>query len=228
MINPKGDYEKEGEKMKAWLKYGLIVLLILIVVVVFWFFIKDDVTEDVEIKRCENIEINDGPPRGETRTICYYSLALKRQDTTLCDLAGEFENTCKAEIIMNKSDFESCDMIDKVRVRDICYSYVAEDHFNYNNGDYDMSLCLNIEDLGISDGCYLGVSLVSGNISGCDFIEDPDFKDACYADIIMENSYTKDACYSSFSTLSENISICDFIKSEGFREYCYSLPACVN
>jgi hypothetical protein len=181
---------------------------------------------------CENKKLTQ---RGNYRDECYYHLALRSNDFSLC-MQIQYKYTresCLAKLAKRLNNPKICEMAGENEVIDSCYRNLAEESRNssfceeikdnrikdscYNVlGQYlsDPSLCLKIKDKGSKEYCLHWVATYGREPAICEMIEENSEIDKCYYDVAIKVALTtRNASFCE--------KICEKIKNLQLKDLCY-------
>ena len=108
------------------------------------------------------------------RDYCYFSLAIKEGNDSLCDKIKTGKETCYENFDQTDIDPIACSKVDNLNTRDTCYMYDAEN-------EHDPSICAKISSNDTKDSCYLTVALTEKNTGICTNISNPGAAQQCEA-----------------------------------------------
>ncbi len=164
---------------------------------------------DVELKECEDASsrVFDGV---SDRDVCYYELALDRENITLCKKIRNIDSwygytaaECGAEIAMIEGNPKLCDELSFLSEYD-CYLELATQLG-------DAAICAEIASTSKRDDCYLDMAYNFDDPEVCMEISSSSDKDDCLYDYVSWNAYYVD-----------DWSICDEFSSGSWEQsYCY-------
>ena len=169
---------------------------------------------DKELKECEEASIQEDYYGESERDLCYFELALDRENITLCrkvrntySYADYTAAKCGAELAMYLDDPTLCDEL-TISSKYGCYAELAEELEDY-------TMCEYIKSKGKRDECL--DNYVYYNAYYID--------DWSICDLFSEGSSEADSCYYDAATQTGDESYCDEIEGGGYYAY-YSVPSC--
>ncbi len=196
---------------------------------------------DEEYEECADMPLSAGYYYDSPRDECFYELAIKREDVSLCNkiLSTDEYDTynrggCGATIAFLKGNATECEGLTTFASRD-CYAEYAELTEDY-------TACLFISSRNARDDClyqFIGYYIVPESWDICEEFDDEDYMYECYyeaaketldvsyCDKIQGESYYYDrpSCYGQMAASNSDLTICGKLADKEDRNGCYSYYA---
>lgn len=196
---------------------------------------------DLELKECQDASTASDYYGESDRDICYYDLALTRNNITYCkmihnsDYYSDYTSArCGVELALYNDNMALCNNL-SVLSRYDCFADLATDlddpsicqniksvpkmddclyDYVYSNSYYisDWSVCGMFSGKGDdSDYCYYEAASDTGDLSYCDELTGDDYY----------YGYSKTSCYASVAKNKKSPSICDKLSTTEEKDDCY-------
>lgn len=174
--------------------------------------------------RSKNFAICDELTNYSDKNLCYADFndaVIASQDSSLCDMAGNYKNECYQQIALQTLNASLCDF---TSYPDNCYLIIAED-------SGDETLCKKIRNIDWRERCYYETAQLTNNPELCNL--SGSFISQCYGDtayrlkdqsfckkIPSDDLYGLNLCYQNIAIAMRDASLCNKVSDKFAKDLC--------